>query len=229
MRPRVGRDERHVPPVGVLRDEAQRHLLAAAADPDREPGLHGFRFALRVGEREELAREVGAFLAQQAAHAHETLFEDAQPSSRARERDAVRVVFELGPARAQPESDPARGELVECGHRVREHRGVAVPGAVDEAAAPHAVRVRRERGVAHERFEARRVAGVVGRVEVVPDRDPVEAELLDALPERAQLAEASCSADLRAHQNGPSCGVTIRGGASPRAGEDHGTARGVRP
>ena len=66
---------------------------------------------------------------------------------------------------------------------------MAVTGAVHEAAAADPARARRERGVAHDRFEARRVAGVVGRVEVVPDRDPVEAELLDALPQRHQLGE----------------------------------------
>ena len=43
----------------------------------------------------------------------------------------------------------------------------------------HVGRRRRERGVRGDRLEAVRVAGRVGRVEVVPDRDPVEAERLD--------------------------------------------------
>jgi hypothetical protein len=46
-----------------------------------------------------------------------------------------------------------------------------------------------------------RVTGVVRRAEVVPDRDPVEAELLDALPERLQVGDArvlqSCGLETR--------------------------------
>src|SRR5581483_9039840 len=55
VRPGVGSDERYVPPVGVRGRDPQRHLLAAAADPDREAGAHRLRLALRALPREELA------------------------------------------------------------------------------------------------------------------------------------------------------------------------------
>ena len=55
-----------------------------------------------------------------------------------RELDAVGVVLVGQPAAAEPERDPAVGELVERGHRVGEHRRVPVPDGVDEAAAAHA-------------------------------------------------------------------------------------------
>ena len=80
-------------------------------------------------------------------------------------------------------------DLVERRHRVREHRGVPVAGGVHERSARHAFGRGRERGVRGDRFETVRVAAGVGRVEVVPDRDPVEAELLDAAPQLLQLGD----------------------------------------
>src|SRR4029450_1114366 len=62
-----------------------------------------------------------------------------------------------------------------------------VAGRVDEAPAPDAFGLERERGVGGDRLEAHRAACRVGGVEVVPDRDPVEAVSFDAPPEPAQL------------------------------------------
>src|SRR5438270_13175925 len=50
----VGRHERRVPPVRPLGDGAQRLALAAAADPDRELGLHRAGLARGVTELEVL-------------------------------------------------------------------------------------------------------------------------------------------------------------------------------
>ena len=104
---------------------------------------------------------------------------------------AVRVVLVLQPAAAEPEHDAAVRDLVERRHRVGEHRGVAVAGGVHERAA---------RDVRSSTSRARRATVIasrqcgspvrVGGVEVVPDRDPVEAERLDARPELAQLGDA---------------------------------------
>ena len=71
----VGPDERHVPTVGVLRGDLQRALLAAAADPDRQLGLHRARLVAGVGQREVVAGEVGDVVVQQAAQALDAFLE----------------------------------------------------------------------------------------------------------------------------------------------------------
>ena len=130
--------------------------------------------------------------------------------------DAVDVVLLLEPPAAEPEHDATVGDLVERRHRVREHRRVAVAGRVDERAAQHAFGRRRERGVRRDRLEAVRVAGGVGRVEVVPDRDPVEAELLDAAPQSLQLG------DGRVLQTGVHSEADVHGCSSSDVGRDLG-------
>ena len=49
--------------------------------------------------------------------------------------------------------------------------------------------VKDQRGVTRDRLEAVGIAGAVGGVEVVPDRDPVEVELLDPSPQQLQLVD----------------------------------------
>ena len=78
----LGRDERHVPAVGVPGRDAQRHLLAAAADPERQARLHRLGLALRVGQREVLAVEAGDVLGEQAADALDRLLDLAQAHRR---------------------------------------------------------------------------------------------------------------------------------------------------
>ena len=75
--PRGRCDERDVPTVGVLRGDAQRDLLAAAPDPDRQARLRGLGLALRVVQCEELAFERGPILREEAAHALHVLGEHA--------------------------------------------------------------------------------------------------------------------------------------------------------
>ena len=118
------------------------------------------------------------------------LLELARPHRRRRERDAVRVELALVPPGAQPERDPTAGEVVDGGDRFRQHCGVPVAGAVHQAAAPDGRGRHRERGVGGQPLEAlvpRLGVGHVGGVEVVPDRDPREPELLDAGPQRPDL------------------------------------------
>ena len=186
----VGGHEGNVPAVGVARHELQRDLLAVAAEPDREPGLLRLRLAARVAELEELAVEVDDVLGEERPDALHLLLELAEPDGRGRERDAVGVELALVPAGAEAEGDPAVGEVVDGGDRLREHRGVAVAGAVHEAAAAHVGRGHRQGGMGGEPLEAlgpRFRIGDVGRVEVVPHRDPAEAETLDAAPEGLDL------------------------------------------
>ena len=165
-----------------------------------------------VGEREELAAERRAILREQSAHALHVLAEHAEPFAGRAVVQPVGLVLLLEPPAAQAEHDAAVGDLVECGHRVREHRGMAVPRGVDERAAHHRGGRRRERRVGRDRLETVRVAGRVGRVEVVPDRDPLEAELLDARPELAQLRDA------RVLQAGVHSESDVHGAVAPRFG-----------
>ena len=57
---------------------------------------------------------------------------------------------------------------------------MAISRRIDEGTTGHAFRRGGERGVRRDRLEAMWIAGRVGRVEMVPDRDPVESELLDS-------------------------------------------------
>src|SRR3954469_6317408 len=77
---------------------------------------------------------------------------------------------------------------------------MSVPRAVDERPTPHARGLAGERGMTGNRFEAL-VAVEVRGIEVVPDRDPVEAELLDAMPQRAQLVDGGVL-ESRVHTEG---------------------------
>src|SRR5581483_5843392 len=171
----VGGDERYVPAVGVACRDAQRALLATAADPDRQLALHRLRLAVGVAQREVFALEVHGVLAQQQADAPHGFFEDVEPDAVGRERDAVRLVLVERPAGAETELRATAAQMVDGGDRVGEHGGVPVAGAVDERSAADAARVAGERSVRGDGLQAR-VAAEVRRVEVVPDRDPVEAE-----------------------------------------------------
>src|SRR4029079_3322687 len=82
----------------------------------------------------------------------------------------------------------ATRQVVDRGDGLGQDRGVPVARAVDQRATAHAGRVARQRRVEGDGLEVR-VALEVGGVEVVPDRDPVEPEVLDAGPERAQLVD----------------------------------------
>ena len=62
--------------VGVLGRDAQRHLLAAAADPDRRELLDRLRVAVRAVEVEVLAVERDRLLGPQPLHDLERLLED---------------------------------------------------------------------------------------------------------------------------------------------------------
>src|SRR5438876_666168 len=89
--------------VGVLRLDAQRHLLATAADPDLRELLDRLRVAVRAVERQVLALEGDGLLRPQPLQHLERLVEDLQPRACARIRDAVRLVLALVPARADAE------------------------------------------------------------------------------------------------------------------------------
>jgi hypothetical protein len=74
----------------MVRRDAQRDLLAGAADPEGQPRLDGLGVAARGLEAEELTLEVGRLLREQQPDALDRLVDLAQPDPGRRERDAVR-------------------------------------------------------------------------------------------------------------------------------------------
>ncbi len=187
---RVDADERHVPAVGVARHQLQRDLLAVTPEPDREASLLRLGFAACRSEPEELTVEVDDVFGQERSDALDRFVELAQADGRGRERDAVGVELALMPTGAEAQRHPALREVVDGRDRLRHDGRMSVGRAVHEAAAAHVRRRRRQRGVCSESFEAF-VPGVrvgdVRRVEVVPHRDPPEAERLDAFPQCTEL------------------------------------------
>ena len=119
MGERIRRDEGNVPTVGVLGGDAQRDLLATAADPEWKPRLNWLRLALRVSHGEELAVEVGAVLGEESPHALDCFVHLAEPDSRRRVLHAVGRVLLLHPPTAEAEGDATVRDLVEGGCGVR--------------------------------------------------------------------------------------------------------------
>ena len=111
-----GRPER-VPGVGVLGDEPERHLLAAAPDQDRDVALgRGSELTEPVDEQGERVAEV------------------AQPVRRGLEVVAVLRVVALEPPRADAEHEPTVADQVDRARHVGEQLRVAVRVARDERA-----------------------------------------------------------------------------------------------
>ena len=108
--------------VGVLGLDAQRHLLAAATDPDLGQLLDRLRVAVRAVERQVLALEGDGLLGPEPLHDLERLVEDREARARARVRDAVGLVLALVPARAE-----SRGS----GGRRRTRRRTRLPWRAD--------------------------------------------------------------------------------------------------
>ena len=167
-----------VPLVGVLGDDAQHALLAAAADQDRQRVLHRLRFADRVGELVVLAVEGGRGLAQQAVQDLQGLDETVQQPLHRGQLDAVLLVLVDLPAGADAEGEAAAGDLVDGGRHVGQHGRVPVGVAVDQRADAYTGHHRAERGdqrAALQGRQVRRPAGARVGHEVVGDVDAVPA------------------------------------------------------
>src|SRR5262249_35981165 len=100
---------------------------------------------------------------------------------------------ELGfvPPGADAELAAAAAQVVDGDRRLGEHPGGAIARAEDEAPDPDAGRAARERGHRRHALEGRlgRIAQIRDRVEMVPDRAPVEAPLVGDAPQPAQLVD----------------------------------------
>ena len=106
------------------------------------------------------------------------------------ERVAVLEVVALEPARADAEDHATARDVVDGARHVGEQVRIAVRVAADERAELHALRHLRERGEQRPALEVRAVGVAVQRVEVIPDVDAVDAEILGAQPRLPQLGEA---------------------------------------
>ena len=199
----LGAHERDVPRVAVPAGQLQTDLLARRADPDVRAGLHRLGVAAGVGEREELALEVGHVLGEQQPDALDRLGHAPQSHRRRLERDAVGLVLPHVPAGAQAQLEPAVAEVVDGGRRVGQHRRMAVAGGVDERADPRPGGERGQRGVARDALEAVAVERRRRRVEVVPDADPVEAELARRWTTPASARTWCTSAVRRGRRSAP--------------------------
>jgi hypothetical protein len=80
--------------------------------------------------------------------------------------------------------------VVDRGHGLREQAGVSKRDAEDEATDANPRRLRRGRGQGGDGLETLAVAVAVRRLlEVVGDREPIEAALIGEVPQPSQLVE----------------------------------------
>jgi len=80
--------------------------------------------------------------------------------------------------------------VVDRGHRLREEAGVAKSDAKNEATDANPRRLRRGRGQRGDGLEARTAAVPMRSfLEVIGDREPVEAALVSEVPQPSQLVE----------------------------------------
>ena len=182
------------------RRRSGRRCAACASRPRRRP-----RSAGRPGSgaarcappcvREPLALERRLVVVEQARAGWRRPPRAGPCACRRREVDAVGAVLDLGPAGADAHRGPPAGDQVDRRDRLGQDRRVAVADRVHERTALHPLGLAGQRGVHRHGLQA---GGVVGRaggaVEVVPDRDPVEPERLDPLPEQAAARRLSCVA-----------------------------------
>src|SRR5262249_32249297 len=106
------------------------------------------------------------------------------------ERVAVGRGLDAVPPGAEPAVDAAVREVVDGGEGLGEERGVAVDDAVDAAAEADARRVHGRGGQRGDGLVAVHVAAARWRLlEVIGDREPVEALRVGELPELAHLAD----------------------------------------
>ena len=105
----VGVEAEEVAGVGVLRDQAQRLALAAAADQDRRAaGPDRRRDADRLGQAVVPALEGAVVVAPHLPADLQRLLEPLEPLGGGRERDAEAGVLALVPGRADARASPGR-------------------------------------------------------------------------------------------------------------------------
>ena len=208
LRVRLGRTEA-VPHRGVLGDEPQRHLLAAAADQDRQRRSDGRRVELREARLDPRQRRL----------------ERLQTPDRRAELVPVLVVVTLEPARPDPQDQPAVAQVVDRARHVGEQLGVPVGVAGDHRPELGVLGVARHRGEHRPPLEVRAVGLPVQREEVIPGPDRVDAQGVGLAPTGAEhvhrrVLRVELRADLEACHRDPSSRVagTVARGTARRRG-----------
>ena len=191
LRREVLRRSEAVPTVGVLRDEPQCHLLAAATDQDRN-----------VSHRRGMQST-------EALHDHrQRLLEPAQAIGSRAELVPVLVVVALEPTRADAEDEAAVADVVDRAGHVGEQVRVPVRVARDERAETRVARFGGQRREQRVGLEVLGVRVAVEGIEVVPDPDAVDTELVGGAPRRAHRVDRrglgmDLDTDLEARHAGP--------------------------
>jgi hypothetical protein len=209
--------------VGVLRDRAQRQLLATATDPDRRMRLlERLRVALGPTDVVVVALERGLALGPHRPHDLHGLVEHPDPVLRLREVVPVRPVLLLVPAGADTPVEAPTRHHVDVGRDLREQCRAAVAVAPDHLAEPDRrgeLADRSDRGPA---LEHRLLGGPGHVVEVVVHPERVESEPLGELGDLDGLGPLGLGAVDRDQVHLPALGhehpehdVAFRHGRAP--------------
>ena len=162
-----------VPDVGVLGDELEHDLLAATADHDRDRAAH----RRRITDRHPLL-DHGNRIA-----------EGVQAGDRRAELVAELGVVLLEPARAEPQHQPAPGDVVDRARHVGQQVRIAVRHARDHGADLDPAGRLGECRQRRPALEVRAVGIAVDRKEVVVVVNPVGAQRLGLDPRRSHALE----------------------------------------
>lgn len=163
--PVVARWPESVPHVGVLGHQAQRHLLAGAADQ------YG-KLALR--------RRVELFQAR--LDPRQGLLQVAQAATHGAELVAILAIVALEPAGADPQDEAAAAQLIDGARHVRQQVWVPIAVAGDHHTELRMLGVDRDRRQQGQALEMPAIAGARQRKEVIPGPDAIHAELVEPLP-----------------------------------------------
>ena len=167
--------------VGMLGRDAERHALAATADPDLGELLDRLRIAVRAIEVDVCAGKRDRLLGPQSLHRVEGLVERSEAITGRRELVAVGAVLALVPAGAQAKDQPSARDNIDLRRFLREQAGVSIRRARDELPEADRLRVLRERRERREGFEHMGRLAPGHGLDMVVDPEVVVAELLGPL------------------------------------------------
>ena len=173
-----------VPVVGVLRHDPERDALTAAADHQLGMRrLRGLRIERRVAQLVVPPLEVAAALGPQGLDHMARLVQATEPFAQRVERNTVRLVLVLLPARAETEEEPAAGDDVDLRGHLRHDGRMAIRVAQHDGADLHARDESGQRGQRAPRLEHGALALLRVRQEMVGHARDVPPGGLDVPPE----------------------------------------------
>ena len=195
--------ERDVPPVGEARHQLHRSRTGAA-DHDGDPPEWN-RELTGTLDHELLTPVVDGLTGPEGGHQLERLAEPLDAGAAAGVSDTERVELAGDRARADPELEPAAGEVVERHCLPGEHRGVSKRVAEHQMSEPQTLGHRGQPGRSGERLE-HRLVGRAGRCEVIHEGHPLETRgfrgprtKLERLGGEAHLGEKEVESETARH------------------------------